>query len=132
MINCDFDYDGFAGGPFQVFLRWNGVRYRTLDEVRRQAPVLKHAVQLEAAGFASGARPPEDIAHIYSPPPDLRLARDSAAIDAGQPMPGLNNGFRGVRPDLGAYELGDPLPHFGPRSAAIAIADPLTSPSPTP
>ena len=37
MVDCDFDYDGFGGGPFRLFLRWNGVRYSTLDDVRKRA-----------------------------------------------------------------------------------------------
>ena len=55
MTDCDFDHDGFAGGPFQIFLRWNGVRYGTLDDVKKRAPVLKHALLLDARTlFASG------------------------------------------------------------------------------
>ena len=26
MIRCDFDYDGFGGGPWQFFLKWNRLR----------------------------------------------------------------------------------------------------------
>ena len=36
-------------------------------------------------------------------------------IDAGQVLPGLNNGFKGGAPDIGAFELGSELPHYGPR-----------------
>ena len=117
MTDCDFDHDGFAGGPFQVFLRWNGVRYATLDDVKKRAPVLKHALLLDVRTlFASGALPPEDTARPRSSSIDLRLSPRSKAVDAGVPLPGLNDGFHGARPDLGAYELGDPLPHYGPRA----------------
>ena len=37
MRDCDFDYDGFAGGPYQIFLRWNGIRHGTLEEVKQRA-----------------------------------------------------------------------------------------------
>jgi hypothetical protein len=118
MVDCDFDYDGFAGGPFRLFLRWNKVRYRSLDEVRKQAPVLKHAVWVDAsAAFASGARPPEKVATAYPTSTDLRLSPRSAAVDAGQVLPGFNDGFRGRAPDLGAFEIGDPVPHYGPRDS---------------
>jgi hypothetical protein len=30
MIACDFDYDGFGGGPWTMFLKWNEVRYNSL------------------------------------------------------------------------------------------------------
>lgn len=117
MRECDFDYDGFAGGPFRLFLRWNDARYTSLAEVRRRAPVYKHAVQLATAGlFASGSLPPADVAQQRKPGFDFRLAPRSAAVDAGAVLPGWNDGFHGDRPDLGAYELGDPLPHYGPRA----------------
>jgi hypothetical protein len=119
MVDCDFDYEGFGGGPFRQFLRWNRARYATLDEVRNRAPVLKHAVQVDAAtAFATGARPPREVAAPILAPPDLRPAVGSQAIDAGEIRPGWNDGFRGRGPDLGAYELGDPLPHYGPRATS--------------
>jgi hypothetical protein len=116
MVDCDFDYDGFGGGPFKLMLKWNTVRYATLKDVRSQSPVLKHSVLLDAAtAFASGARVPEDIAREAPNTIDLRLAPRSRAVDAGQVVAGLNDGFHGKAPDLGACELGDALPHYGPR-----------------
>ena len=71
---------GFGGGPFRLFLRWNGTRYATLDEVRKRAPVFKHAVLVDAAtAFASGALPPEDVAKPQSTPIDFRPAAGSTA-----------------------------------------------------
>jgi hypothetical protein len=46
---------------------------------------------------------------------DLRLTEGSAAVDAGAVLFNVNDGFKGKAPDLGAYELGDALPHYGPR-----------------
>jgi hypothetical protein len=55
--------------------------------------------------------------NVYKPAEiDLRLKGDSAAVDAGEVLPGLNNGFAGKAPDLGAYEAGSNLPQYGPRS----------------
>jgi MYXO-CTERM domain-containing protein len=48
---------------------------------------------------------------------DLRLAPGSAAIDQGVVLVGLNDGFAGAAPDLGAYELGATPPVYGPRTA---------------
>ena len=39
-----------------------------------------------------------------------------AAIDAGAALPNINDSFSGKAPDLGAYESGRPLPHYGPRT----------------
>jgi hypothetical protein len=111
MIGCDFDYDGFAGGPFPMFLKWNGRRYRTLAEARAQSPVERHATLLDSAGlFASGARPPDDEDAVY-PPADLRPAAGAPGLFGAQPLAGVS----GPRPALGAYALGEPLPHYGPR-----------------
>ena len=46
---------------------------------------------------------------------DFRLKENSKAVDAGIHLPGINDGFTGKAPDLGAYEVGKPLPHYGPR-----------------
>jgi hypothetical protein len=112
---CDFDYDGFAGGPWKLFLKWNGERYATLADVREKAPVYRHATFVDAASlFATGLLPPADEKKTQ-PASDLRLKPGTAAIDAGEILPGINDGFAGKAPDLGAYEAGEPLPHYGPR-----------------
>ena len=46
---------------------------------------------------------------------DFRLKPASAAVDRGVVLPNVNEGFNGTAPDLGALELGRPLPHVGPR-----------------
>ena len=95
MVDCDFDYDGFGGGPFRLFLRWNGTRYATLDEVRKRRRCRSTRSWWKTPRlFASGAMPPFDEARPVPLPVDLRLKPGSAAIDAGAVMPGLNDGFR--------------------------------------
>lgn len=114
---CDFDYDGFAGGPFPLFLKWNGVRYETAEQVRAKAPIYRH-VRTPDAGtlFERGVRAPQDAAgQLPIEANDLRLARGSGAVDAGEPLPGINDGHAGKSPDLGAYEAGAVLPHYGAR-----------------
>lgn len=46
---------------------------------------------------------------------DLQLRPDSKSIDAGEVLLGINSDFVGDGPDLGCYEAGKPLPHYGPR-----------------
>jgi hypothetical protein len=46
---------------------------------------------------------------------DFRVKPGSAAVDRGVALPNVNDGFSGSAPDLGALEVGQPLPHFGPR-----------------
>jgi hypothetical protein len=46
---------------------------------------------------------------------DFRLKPRSAAVDRGAVLPTVTDGFAGRAPDLGALELGAPLPTYGPR-----------------
>ncbi len=116
-IHTDYDYDGFGGFTGELFLKWNNERYPSLAAVKAKAPIYKHAVAVDpATAFASGIMPPQDPKKVYdSATIDLRLKAGSAAIDAGEVLPGFNDGFKGAAPDLGAYELGTALPHYGPR-----------------
>ena len=117
MPGCDFDYDGLAGGPWKLFAKWNGVRYATPQEMKAKAPVYKNVIAMESAGlFASDIAIPTDAQKVYSAV-DLRLRASGKPIDAGQKLPGMNDGFAGNGPDLGAYEANEPLPHYGPRAA---------------
>jgi hypothetical protein len=94
-------------------MKWNNVKYATLDELRERAGIEKHGVIVGLDIFAAKLDfPAPDKAHE---PPDLRLKPGSRAVDAGQILPNVNDGFQGKAPDLGAYELGDPLPLYGPR-----------------
>ncbi|MFB3892690.1 MAG: right-handed parallel beta-helix repeat-containing protein [Phycisphaerae bacterium] len=126
MIDCDFDYDGFGGGPWDIFMKWNRVRYATFDEAKAKSPVERHMTLVDAAtAFANGAERPTDVNKQFDPATiDLRLKEGSAAVDAGEAIPGLDDGFKGKAPDLGAYELGDELPHYGPRPEKPADSKP--------
>jgi hypothetical protein len=55
---------------------------------------------------------------------DFRLRAKSAAIDAGMVLPTINDGFAGKAPDLGAYEFGQTLPDYGPRTLPTGISGP--------
>ena len=46
---------------------------------------------------------------------DFRLKPGSPALDRGMVLPNITDGFTGQAPDLGALEVGQPLPHYGPR-----------------
>ncbi len=117
MEQCNFDYDGFGGGPFRTFAKWNSVRYSTFAEFISKSPIEHHAVLVDPLRlFASGIRPPQNFKMCFSPTDnDLRLKPGCAAVDVGQPIPNINDNFVGAAPDLGAYEVGQDLPHYGPR-----------------
>ena len=46
---------------------------------------------------------------------NFRLRPGSRAVDAGVAIPTVNDGFIGAAPDLGALEVGQPEPTYGPR-----------------
>ena len=46
---------------------------------------------------------------------DFRLKAGSLAIDRGVELPTITDGFTGKAPDLGALELNQPIPVYGPR-----------------
>jgi hypothetical protein len=114
---ADFDYDGFAGGPFEMFGKWRGERYGTLDDFQTHTGIEPHAVWLgQASPFASGIKAPADFKEQFSlAVNDLSLNPHSQAVDAGIALRGLNDDRIGEGPDLGAYELRQALPHYGPR-----------------
>jgi len=77
----------------------------------------RHSVIVDYDIFVR-ARAPNlpDVQHLYRTEDfDLQLRRGAKAIDAGVALPNVNDGFKGRAPDLGAYELGEPVPHYGPR-----------------
>jgi hypothetical protein len=47
---------------------------------------------------------------------DFGLKPGSAAVDRGIAIANVTDGFTGQAPDLGALELGRPVPVYGPRS----------------
>ncbi len=47
---------------------------------------------------------------------DFSLVPASIAIDAGVALPGVTDEATGNAPDLGALELGLPVPHYGRRN----------------
>jgi len=67
--------------------------------------------------FRSKATPPAYGVTCDPSQYDLRLKPGTAAVDAGTLLPNVNDLYRGKAPDLGCYELGEPLPHYGPRPA---------------
>jgi hypothetical protein len=114
--NCDLDYDGAGthGTPFRGRIR--GVSFNSLEEWRERTSY-KHGVQVDMSVFDGVAFP--DPAIPERPVPDLRIRAGSAAVDVGEPLSNINDGFRGKAPDLGAYEAGQELPIYGPRPAGV-------------
>jgi hypothetical protein len=78
----------------------------------------KHSILVDYDVFMNVTMPDQaDLQRLYKPEEyDFRLKPGSAPIDAGTIIPTITDGFIGRAPDIGAYETGGPLPHYGPRT----------------
>ncbi|HVV44333.1 MAG TPA: hypothetical protein VHC72_03985, partial [Bryobacteraceae bacterium] len=127
------DYNGFRPNPGAAdAFEWNSPPFETPADYKgqlatRRFPSLKeysqatkqdaHSVLLDYDAFVNVRMPDKsDPQRLYKPEDfDFRLKPGSAAIDAGVALPSINDDFTGRAPDLGAYEFGQPVPHYGPR-----------------
>jgi hypothetical protein len=90
-IALDWDRDDLYTSHPSRFVWWQGSVYPTLT-------ALSAATGQESHGLAL---PPQLVAPqdgVYRP------AATSPLRDAGEPIPGINDGFEGSAPDLGAVE----------------------------
>jgi MYXO-CTERM domain-containing protein len=113
---CSFDYDGLGSIGTNTFAgKIGSTRFTSLATLKANTTEV-HAVQVDMSVFADAVPFPSNP---YPPKPvvDLQLAAGGAAIDKGVVIVGLNDGFSGAAPDLGAYELGATPPVYGPRTA---------------
>lgn len=109
----DYDYNayGVEGSSFKGTLA--GVDFDS-EKSLRENTMEKHGLQIGVKDFAEKISIPKSIFPEVLPV-DLSLSAGSAAIDAGQLIPNINANFTGSAPDIGAYEFGMPIPHYGPR-----------------
>jgi hypothetical protein len=125
MVRCDFDSDGYGwpasglGALLGGFAVWNGDMYSTADAAQRSGLLYRQrgAIVLGSKdNFASGLEVPFSFGRRFpTRTVDPRLSPGSRAVDAGVAVANFNDGFAGRAPDLGCCELGDALPHYGPR-----------------
>jgi len=92
-------------------------QFGTLAEFVRATGQEAHGLELDYDVFVNVHPPDPKRPHaIYeSRDHDFRLRPGSRAVDAGCRLPNINDGFGGNAPDLGALELGQPMPVYGPR-----------------
>ena len=80
----------------------------------------KHSVAVDYDVFVSvrrlDAQDAASVQKLYKADEfDFRLKPGSAAVDRGVSLPTVTDGFAGRAPDLGALEVGQAVPHYGPR-----------------
>jgi len=135
------DYNGFRLNPgAKVSFRWNSPpmniamdpagpdlrprletrEFATLAEYSRGTGQDTHSVLVDYDVFVRvprlDAQDVSSLQKLYKADDlDFRLRAGTAAVDHGVVLPTVTNGFSGGAPDLGALELGAPVPHYGPR-----------------
>jgi hypothetical protein len=116
----DMDYDGI--GPM-------GINEISVKDFTAQTGLEKHGIPFdsdeEVLAKVPGPFPqymsqqwtvPEAfLKDMTRPHPDLSLKAGSKAIGAGIAIPNLMERADGKAPDLGAWQFGQPIPHYGPR-----------------
>ena len=123
----DVDFDGFevsaASQNAKLKSRnpWMWINRRFID-----LPSLSAAIGIEAHGrVLDRARDFEPFTVTPEMPgkdaPLIRITADGQAKDAGVALPNIAEEFDGKSPDLGAFEAGAPIPHFGPRADPNAV-----------
>lgn len=136
------DYNGFRPNPnVEDAFEWNSPpfdvtadyrntslvtrHFKSLAEYQQATKQEQHSVLVDYDIFVHVTMPDKsDPQHLYNPEDfDFRLKPGSAAIDAGVLLPTINDDFSGRAPDLGAYELDRPLPHYGPRTQPLGAPD---------
>jgi hypothetical protein len=135
------DYNGFrpnAGAPYSF--QWNSPPFDVLADynkpghtatlVTRQFQTLaeysqgtgqdQHSILVDYDIFVNVPKlDRNDIANVQKVYTgeglDFRLKPNSVAVDKGCILPNVNDNFTGNAPDLGALEVGQPVPIYGPR-----------------
>lgn len=99
--------------------------FKTLAEYQQATEQEQHSVLVDYDIFVKVTAPDKsDPQRLYNPEDfDFRLRSGSAAVDAGVLLPTINDEFSGKAPDLGAYELDRPVPHYGPRVQPLGAPD---------
>jgi hypothetical protein len=131
------DYNGFRPNPgAKVSFRWGaappptgaaaeegaggaGAGFASLEEYVKATGQDRNSITLDYDVFMNVTkldRDPKTVQRLYDfKDLDFRLRPGSAAIDRGVVLPNINDGFTGKAPDLGAFEVGQPMPVYGPR-----------------
>ncbi len=116
------DYNGYRPNPRVAGqYRWEAPSgnkdFSTLAELRAATGQERHGVELELDIFEKMTLPDPARRHEVYHAMDLnfRLKPGGKAVDAGDRIPTVNDGFAGDAPDLGALEVGRPELHYGPR-----------------
>ena len=135
------DYNGFMVNPgAKTAFQWNSPptgttadftgpghtaklenrSFSSLAEYSKATGQDAHSVAVDYSVFVNvrqlNAQDSPNVQKLYKASEfDFRIKPGSAAVDRGIALPTVTDGFAGSAPDLGALEVGKPVPHYGPR-----------------
>ncbi|MCP4539104.1 MAG: hypothetical protein GY832_18365 [Chloroflexi bacterium] len=123
------DYDGFDWGDNVYAFKWGGSgRYPDLASFTSATGLQPHGIRVDKdtcfETFDVPNAPPASMPLQF-----MTLDPNCNAVDAGVALANINEDFNGTAPDLGAYEVDAPLPHYGPRPVDEPLALTLTATS---
>jgi len=91
--------------------------FSSLGELSKATGQETHGIEVDFDIFED--LEPDDVTNRYAVyhamDLNFQLKAGSKAVDAGQKLPTVNDGYTGSAPDLGALEHGKEPPHWGPR-----------------
>ena len=95
----------------------DGKKYTSLKSFSNESGFEKHGVEIDYDVFNSLRTPDPLKPHSIYHAADLNFTLNTKgrAVDKGIVLPNVNDGFRGVAPDLGAIEAGEAVPVYGVR-----------------
>jgi hypothetical protein len=118
----DVEYSfAWKSPPYEILADYSGPRierkFKTLEEYRQGTGQEAHSILIDYSIFVNVAEPdPTDPRRLYTPEEfDFRLWPNAIAVDRGYILPNVNDNYTGAAPDLGALEVGQPMPIYGPR-----------------
>jgi len=104
---------GLETRQFKTLEEYSGATHQDAHSVLVDYDVFMNVPRLDVQDAAA-------VQNVYKAESfDFRLKPGSAAVDKGTILANITDGFGGRAPDLGALEVGQPQPHYGPR-------DPIT------
>jgi hypothetical protein len=110
LILEDIDYNGWSpDGTFRFVDTWVN-----FADLQTDSPYENNGLILNADTFATPLVLPQDYTTFWANT-DVSLNQNSNAVDAGQRLPNINDGYVGAGPDMGALERGAPAPDYGVR-----------------
>lgn len=116
----DFDYNAYDFEQTPRPFYYMGNTYADLASYRSASGFDLHSFEIERESCFenlnySGPSP------TRVPLQHLTLQQGCTAIDAGVVLPNINDGYSGTAPDIGAYEVGNSLPRYGPRTNTVTV-----------